>query len=1278
MVILAIAVTALRVALPRLNSYQAEIESWVGQQTGIPFKLSGVEGYWRNTHPSLSLHGLQAQFSGKSQVAFALDEVQLELDLFASLWALEPKIASLSAYGLDLDISQINLLRESSAAGNSDGQTSDNYKVLRRIDHLLLRQLSDFDLLESRVRYQALTGEVKQLEIDNLKWRNQDTRHRLDGVVSLSSSQLNSLAVIADFEDHGSLLDFSGELYVQARNLSVTPWLTGYMQSESGIQSGQVSLNSWLTFSRSQPVDAYLELLPSELNWKYDDSEHSLLVENGVFKLIPYGDAGEWQVNGRSLTLRTDDTPWPEMDVAFHWGAQQLQLNLSELDIASLLPLAHLAPESEKITEWLDKLGPSGRVEDLRVAYNKQDGALRYSAELRDGGMKQWYLLPELHQLQASIAGDKNNLQASLQLVDDVLPYGDVFQAALSIKNGAVDIAWQRDEQGWRLWSDKVKVTTPDLETIGQFRLEAPDNKSPFLSIYAEADLFNGGETWRYLPTRAMGQATTDYLSRAIQGGSAQTAQVLWYGDLKHFPYNDNSGIFQAKVALEQGQFAFDTNWPAIEQLDIDLLFENSAMYLSSKSAKLMDVQADRITGRIAYLGAGGYLELDAKASAEGNAVRDYMMATPLVDSVGAALTTVQVQGTVNSEFQLKIPFTSKQQVRAWGYADLPGNTVHVKTPEMLLRKAKGRIKFDNDLVSSAGISALLLDQPVSVDFIGESQSSGYAVDIDLVGDWEPGPLTPYVGKTWMEPLRGHAPWSMDVDLQLSDVGFTYQIDTKANLEFVSSRYPAPMNKALGEKGTARMQASGNQQAISARLQLPGGKYQTEIDITGRRPVLTATHLLLGKGSFKISPIVGHYLTVRTDSFNLDDWLSLIDGAEQASSNVQLSQMNTPEIPLPERVNLEVDSLKLATVDWHDVVFSARKKESDWQMKLRSAEAEGEARYSLPGSLNVDLERLHVFIPGLDDKPVEDGPIIESDEEAPLISAFDRSFHQQMPDLELNIQDFWLQGYKVGLAKMAVERQGSRLLWRNIEFISGSNQFKAAGWWELQQAISRSGFTMQFKGDNNSELMERFGISSGIQQAPFEINSNLTWHGAPWSVKTETLSGDMNTRFGKGVISDVSGAAKLLGLFSLDSIIRRMQLDFSDVFDQGLAFDSITGSGTVNQGVFTTQDIAMDAIAGDMTIRGVADLNQRLVDAEVEFIPDLTSGLPVITAFAVTPQTAVVVFAISKVISPVVNVFTKVRYQVKGPLDNPEVKEMSRNTGEYQVPAHLNPNKQER
>lgn len=113
----------------------------------------------------------------------------------------------------------------------------------------------------------------------------------------------------------------------------------------------------------------------------------------------------------------------------------------------------------------------------------------------------------------------------------------------------------------------------------------------------------------------------------------------------------------------------------------------------------------------------------------------------------------------------------------------------------MSLTSVSGKIEFDNDRVSAAGLDARLLKQPVSIDFKGEDAKRGYAVGIDMVGDWEVKPLIPFVGERWLSRVKGHAPWQASVDIQLNDVGFTYQLDGKADLRGLESRYPFPLKK---------------------------------------------------------------------------------------------------------------------------------------------------------------------------------------------------------------------------------------------------------------------------------------------------------------------------------------------------------------------------------------------------------------------------------------------------------------------------------------------------
>ncbi|ASF98933.1 TIGR02099 family protein [Vibrio anguillarum] len=1269
LVVLAVAVTTLRVFLPQMNRFQGEIQTLINQNSGFEFELSEVTGFWRNTHPSIALKGLKAKLPDGSQIHFSAQQIDVEFDLIQSILQMQPVVADLSVHQLKLDIRSVNWL-ELQAEDNQQSRTQGN--VIERLDNLLLRQLDDFALLDSTVFYQSVAGEIRQLDIERLRWKNNAQQHKAEGVVSIADTSINSLLVSANFEDHGSLRDISGRFYVSADNIKINPWLTRYLKDETGIKKGQVSFNAWLTLEHNQPKDGYVELEPSELVWG-EERQHELLLESGIIKLLPIEQG--WQVNAYSLQLRTDDEVWPKLDVAFEWQPTQWRLNLSQLDIKTLLPFVKMMPDSSQTNELLQQLDLGGTLEDIRLRKGDSLQSLRYSAELSDGAMAQWQLLPQVHHLKASIAGSMESARAKVTLIDDVLPYGEVFQAPLNIRQGEADVVWQKQTDGWSLWASKVTAATPDLQVLGAFRLDFPEKRSPLLSFYAEADLYNAGETWRYLPTLALGHDLTDYLSTAIQGGKANTAKLLWYGELGDFPYQQNNGVFQAWVGLKEAKFSFDTAWPPITNLQLDLLFENDAMYLDSHSATLMDVTAQRITGRIPELAEGGHIEIEASATAQGNAVRDYMTSTPLVDSVGAALTAIQVSGEVQSEFQLRIPFDSEQEPRAWGWANLNNNHVEIDAPPMVLEGVSGKIEFDNDVVTAAGLSADLLTQPIAIDFKGENASQGYAVNIDVVGDWDIKPLTPFVGERWLNRLKGHAPWQMGVDIQLNDVGFTYQIDTLADLKMVESDYPYPLKKAFNVAGKAHLQASGNQESITARLQLPQAKYQAEIDITSKKPRLTATNLIVGSGNFKISPVVGHHAQIRSDTFNLDEWLSLAN-EPQPKKKSALAEMNTPEIPPPERVDINVKALLLAGIEWHDVDFNARRKNLGWYAQLESQEAKGQASYIEPYDLSVSLERLHVYIPELEDSSKKSLLVDQDRQSEPLITDFDRQFHRLVPNLTLAIDDLWLQGYKVGKMNMDFQRQGDTLQWKKIDISSGSNQVNISGAWTLNKDAqgderSHTQLNLTMKGDNNSDLMERFGISSGIQRAPFEMSSQTEWDGAPWSMKIDSLEGKIETTMGKGVVSDVSGAARLLGLFSLDSIIRKMQLDFSDVFDKGMAFNSITGSGEISQGIFVTNNIKMDAVAGEMTIKGLADLNSRTVDAEVNFVPDITSGIPVLTAFAVTPQTALYVLAITTVIAPVVEVFTQVNYEVKGPINSPVVKELSRSRGEFKLPEKL-------
>lgn len=1271
-VLLAMMVTALRIFLPNLNQYRDEIEAQLFQATGVHLHIEDMKGYWNNLTPSLAIKDTQVLLSDESHPILTVGRADAELDLLASLVHLKPKLANVIIQDLHADVSRWPLIPNSSAnAKLNNKDQSSSLEALKNLQNVFLKQLGSFSLLNSDIEYLAPNGDIRLLEIERLRWKNDGQKHKAEGLISIAGANLNKISIIANFTENGDLRFIDGDFFVSGKNIRVTPWIPQKFKDVTTIQSGRVSLNAWFSLKKGQPTDALVELLPSHLIWGEEEKQHQLNISHATVKLKPK-DKG-WQIHAQQFDIETDQTDWSEFDFSIDFQSDNQIINISQLKIGNLTPLIEVSAKQGNVIDVLKKAEPKGLIQDIRINLPKDLDQLTYSASLVDAGMNQFSLLPEVHNLSADITGNLTTASIKARLKGDNLPYGEVFQAPLVIDNSEVNLVWQSYDQGWKIWADKINLETPDLSTIGEFELDFPNDQSPFLSIYAEADVHNAGETWRYLPTLALGRDLTDYLSAAIQGGQAKTAKILWYGALDDFPYHNHKGIFQVTVGLQDARFSFDTAWPPITDLQLDLLFENDAMYLDSRSATLMDMHVQHISGEIPDLANSGFIDIKAKARAEGDAVRDYMMATPLIDSVGAALTAVKVSGPVESEFSIKVPFNSHDEVKTTGFAQLLDNPIEVQSPPVQLDHAKGRINFNNDVVKGSAIKANLLDQPITLDFTSQNQGKNYGVNIDVVGDADFAKLKKQFPSQWFDPLAGHAPWNLGVDIQLNDVGFTYQVDGSADLEYLSSSYPAPLGKGIGNKSNARLQAAGNQELLNTRITLPEVKYQADVDIRPQVPLITASNLIVGQGEFKVSPIGGHFASITRGKFDADSWLSFIFDGEHTmnpqsttSTSTQKvpSALSFPAIPMPEVVNINTKDLLLCDLNWHNVRFSGIHKPNNWQMNVVSSEVVGSGSFSGEQDLTLDLDSLHIFVPQWEDTQNEK-LIKDLNQEEPLISDFDREFHQYMPNLALKIDDLWLQGYKVGSVDMQLERDQDKLVWKHLDFKTGTNHLKASGWWGLSGDKSHSDFKVNLTGENNSDVMQRFGINSGIQKASFDIGINANWDGAPWSVKTNTLTGDLTTEFKDGVVTDVNGAARLLGLFSLDSIIRKMQLDFTGVFDDGMTFRSIKGTGKVEKGIFTTNNLKMDGSAGNLELRGKADLNTQLVDANVTFIPDLTSSIPIVAAFAVTPQMAVAVFAITKVLTPMIDVFTKIEYEIKGPFDSPEVKELSRSKGEF-------------
>lgn len=1274
LVLAAIAISGLRLFLPQLNEFREPIRQWASEQAGMSLQIDSVEGHWRSIGPSLMLQGIDIAASDNSESLASIGSIDMQLDIWQSALKFRPIFKNITINQLGIDLTQIpglDLYADSSQKVPSKQPTT----AVQKLERLFFIRLGDFSLTDSKVSLLTPAGEKKQVDISELKWVNVNGEHLAEGVISIADTHLSQLKVIANLSEKGDLPSLSGHIYAQAQNLSITPWLNKQLTKGTEITSSDIGFEVWLDLFDGEITNSRVQIENSKVEWKRADQLHSIQIQQGVVALTPTAltdDVTAWRVDSDDLKIQTDNTQWPDLDLVAQWQPEKWMLAVNSLDIARLQSLASFFPADNSAVSMLNTLRPTGNLTDIRVASTGEESP-RFSAKLKHFGMQQWELLPGISKLDADISGDLASGKAVLKLKDDALPYGEVFQAPLKIDNADVTAYWQVNDQGWRLWSDKLHVATPHLKVDGEFRLDFPAEKPAWLSFYGEASLNNAGEAWRYLPTLALGRDLTDYLSAAIRGGKADAAQLLWYGELSDFPYKNHEGIFQAKVPLKKAKFSFDTTWPILTDLQLDLLFENDFMYLDSHHAVTMGATASRVTGA-SELSPDGHLKLTVDVAAQGDAVRDYMLATPLVDSVGAALTTVKVSGPVTSRFKLDIPFDGTD-VRAWGTADFKDNQIAIETPAIQLANVNGQLSFDNDVIKATDLKGFLLEQPINVGFNGKSVDTGYTVDIDLGGNWQVGQLQQQLNDPLLNHVSGQTQWQGAVGVNLYDTGFNYTVDLQAPLSRINSNLPYPLTYegALSPKQLATVKVTGNAEVLSGEIVVPDAKYQAQISLLQSRPVIKKSFLSIGKGELKPLPLSGHQVRVNSNRINGDQWIDLINeitsDLDQAEATGKKQGM--PQIPMPTQLDIQLKTLTLASRDWHDLTFNAQRKLSQWGFTLDSREVKGSAVWVDNNPLKLTLDNVFLNFPKLLSKDKQDKTKYVPQRDIPEATELDKALMTNMPEMDLQVNSMWLQGYSLGKVSGKLRKDNNTLVLQNLQVKSGATALNLDAHWTLDGDQNETQIAFDVEGENSSDLMGRFGISGGIQDASFSSYASIQWQGSPWSIHRETLTGEIKTETGQGIISGVGGAGRLLGLFSLDSIMRKLQLDFSGVFDDGLAFNYIKGSGKIENGIFNSDNIKMQALAGDLTIKGSANLVNETVNAQVRFTPDFTSGIPVLTAFAVAPQTALYVFAISTALSPVLDVFTQVNYLVKGPLDSPTVTERSRFKGEVVVPESI-------
>jgi uncharacterized protein YhdP len=222
---------------------------------------------------------------------------------------------------------------------------------------------------------------------------------------------------------------------------------------------------------------------------------------------------------------------------------------------------------------------------------------------------------------------------------------------------------------------------------------------------------------------------------------------------------------------------------------------------------------------------------------------------------------------------------------------------------------------------------------------------------------------------------------------------------------------------------------------------------------------------------------------------------------------------------------------------------------------------------------------------------------------------------------------------------------------------------RAHGDWTGRPGSDRSKFSIELTANNVGRMLDTFGYSGVIVGGQTVAHIEGSWAGAPSSFALARLDGTLKVSMKNGRIPDADpGGARVLGLFNLAAIPRRLAFDFGDLFKSGFSFDAIEGLFTLKDGVAQTQNLEVRSPAADMLLKGSMGLKSKDWDQTIEVTPHVGGTLALGGALIGGPVGAAAGIFLQGVFKNQINSVARAQYKVTGSWDNPKVTVLAKET----------------
>ncbi len=1266
LIVSALLLSLSRFLLPRLAEYRPDLEQLIGAYLHIPAHIDHLEIAWRGWEPVLRLDGFSLGDPGNPLAAF--QQALVSLDLPRSLLGGRPVLRNIRLAGarLILERTADNELRL--FALTTGGPPISLQDIANR-----LFDIHSLDLLSAQLQLHDVTGAMPPLTFPDLRLslRHKGEKRRLDLAVvlpkALGKELHGALELYGETSDPGT---WRSTFYVTGENLALAGWPLppGYPTGTASLSvwgdwqgQGQLTLTGKASLENPAPSTprgtakqreplADLPTVKADFTWRrdaqgwqwqsgwtgFDKTGAEALHSSVALTMAAAHDGVAPYLEGRGQDLRVQDLA----AIALPWLNETQRGLLKDLEPTGKLPElalritladnAHPSSGSSPAQTGDEPHAPTSAVTPFVVTARFNGLATRSRGHI-----------PALKNLDGSLSLDQDGGRLELNSRAVKVDAKPLLRAPFALETLAGPLQWQRLNNGLHFTSPGLRLANAALTASLRGSLTVFDDEtSPLLDLRMDFRNLDVGQVRHYLPTTIMDPKLTQWLDRALVSGRSPFGEMTLHGCIADLPFDNGQGLFETRLQLQDTILDYSPEWPRIEELDAELTFRNRSLQIEAVAGKILDADLQRVEARIDNL---EHSVLVIRGQAQGSIATSLRLLreSPLSQKVGHHLAGMEATGNNALKLELSIPLDHRPtQVK--GTLDFAESALNLPAWDIDLKRIQGQLNFTETDLTAKDVRLLFRGEPMRMNIVTRnSQGNRRETQFSLSGQLSPRALTGSLTPGIEAFVTGRGLWDIGMTLRDTppEAPPEFDLSLTSNLKEVTVKLPPPLGKSAGEVRafTAHIRSVTANNTAQARLEY-GPDTRALLELVG-----LPNQIRLGRGELRIAAGQANLptaqgLTVVAHLARLDPFALLGDKNQT---------MTLP--PWLGAVDAQLDELVAGGQSFNNVAVRAQTQKGGFAVQLDGKALTGQldipAKPTVKTPLSVDLQRLALQT----GDPAQDNPEPGADP-------------RDLPPLRVAVHDLVLDGHSLGRLNLSTtpREDGLRLVELNLQ--SDFYSIAASGDWLItkQGHFSRLQATLHSK--DLGRTLQTFGYTVGLTGGETEAKLTVDWPAPFLRPSPALLTGYLSLHVEKGQLLNVDpGVGRVFGLLNLGSLSRRLMLDFSDFFHQGLGFDRIDGSFNLKGGNAYTDDLTLKAPSAQIHISGRIGLKDKDYNQTMTVTPQVSSSLPLPLAGAIAggPVVGAVVFIAGRLLKPEIDKVTRYQYSVTGSWDNPVIQPLA-------------------